>query len=184
MVDLVDELDHGGDRRVELEAPEDVVGDLGDRLVRAPDERAVGGRLGRAALGDLEAQPPQAAEEAGHALDARVLPLDVVLGRAHVEDVEANRVGAVGGDHLVGRDDVALRLGHLRAEVVDHPLREEAQERLAEAEQPQVVQHLHEEARVEQVQDGVLDAADVLVDGQPVVGDLPVPRASSLRASQ
>ena len=33
-VDLVDELDHGRDRRVELEPPEDVVGHLGDRFVR------------------------------------------------------------------------------------------------------------------------------------------------------
>ncbi len=70
-----------------------------------------------------------------------------------------------------------LRLRHLRAVVVDHPLGEEAQERLAEAEQTQVVERLHEEARIEQVQDGVLDAADVLVDREPVVGDLPAPRS-------
>ena len=36
---------------------------------------------------------------------------------------------------------------------------------------PEVVQRLGEEARVQQVQDRVLDAADVLVDRQPVVDD-------------
>ena len=35
---------------------------------------------------------------------------------------------------------------------VDHPLVEQPQERLAEGEQPHLVQHLHEESRVEQVQ--------------------------------
>ena len=86
-----------------------------------------------------------------------VLPLLVLLGRAHEEDVEPQRVGAVALDELVGRDDVALRLRHLRAVAVDHPLVEQARERLAEADQAEVVQHLREEARVQQVQDRVLD---------------------------
>ena len=64
-----------------------------------------------------------------------------------------------------------LRLGHLRAVPVEHPLREEAGERLAEPDEAEVVHDLHEEPRVQQVQDRVLDAADVLVDRQPVVGD-------------
>ncbi len=129
-----------------------------------------------AARRDLEREPPDPVEEPGRPLDAGVAPLLVLLGRAHEEDVEPQRVGAVARDRLVGRDDVPLRLRHLRAVAVDHPLGEEARERLAEAEQLHVVQHLREEARVEQVQDGVLDAADVLVDGQPVVDDLLVPR--------
>ncbi len=76
-----------------------------------------------------------------------------------------------------GRDDVALALAHLRAVAVDHPLREQAGERLARRPtRSDVVQHLGEEARVQQVQDRVLDAADVLVDRQPVVDDLALER--------
>ena len=59
--------------------------------------------------------------------------------------------------------DIALpRLMHLA--LVDQP-----GERLAEVDQPQVLQHLGEEPRVQQVQDRVLDAAHVQVDGRPAV---------------
>ena len=57
-----------------------------------------------------------------------------------------------------------------------HALREQAAERLVE---PGVAGRLHragEEAAVEQMQDRVLDAADVLVDRQPVVDHLAVGR--------
>ena len=47
-----------------------------------------------------------------------------------------------------------------------------------------VGERLAEEARVHQVQDRVLDAADVLVDGHPVVGDLAVPGPLGLRGSR
>ena len=50
-----------------------------------------------------------------------------------------------------------------------------ARERLGEVDVAQVVQHLGEEPRVQQVQDRVLDAADVLVDRHPLVA----PRAGS-----
>ena len=43
----------------------------------------------------------------------------------------------------------------------------EARERLGEVDEAHVEQHLGDEARVQQVQDGVLDAADVGVDGRP-----------------
>jgi hypothetical protein len=43
--------------------------------------------------------------------------------------------------------------------------------RLAVLDQADIAHHLGEEARIDQVQDGVLHAADVLVDLKPV-GDL------------
>jgi hypothetical protein len=49
--------------------------------------------------------------------------------------------------------------------VQHHALREQAGERLVDRDEAQVAHHLGPEARVQQVQDGVLDAADVLVDG-------------------
>src|SRR5439155_5915980 len=45
-----------------------------------------------------------------------------------------------------------------------------------EADEPEVVQRLHEEARVDQVHRRVVDAADVLVDGAPPVTELLVER--------
>ena len=45
-----------------------------------------------------------------------------------------------------------------------------ARERLGEGEVAEVEQHLGDEARVQQVQDRVGDAADVLVDGRPLLG--------------
>jgi hypothetical protein len=45
-----------------------------------------------------------------------------------------------------------------------------------DVEVPHVRQRLDEEARVEQMQDGVLDAADVLIDRHPASDDLPVER--------
>ena len=76
----------------------------------------------------------------------------------------------------LGRDHVALRLGHLRAVAGDHALGEQAVERLLHVEQLHVRQRLDEEARVHQVQDRVLHAADVLVDGHPALQHLAVPR--------
>ena len=100
-----------------------------------------------------------------------VLPVHVLVGRAHEERVGPHRVRAVAVGVAQRVDDVALRLRHLRAVARDHPLVEEAGDRLAEADQALLLHHLGEEPRVEQVQDGVLDAADVLVDRHPVVGE-------------
>ena len=110
-----------------------------------------------------------------HALDALVGPVGVLVGRADEEDVGARRVRAVALDVGLRRDDVAARLGHLRAVARDHALGEEPGERLLHVEVAEVGQRLREEARVHQVQDRVLDAADVLVDRHPAVDDPGVP---------
>ena len=60
-------------------------------------------------------------------------------------------------------------LAHRRAVHDDHALVQQPAERLGERDHPQVVQDLDEEPRVQQVQDRVRDAADVLVDGQPLL---------------
>ena len=98
-------------------------------------------------------------------------------GGAANKRVHARGVGAVAGHHVVGRNHVALRLGHLGAVFDDHALREQPPRRLVVDNQPQVAHHLGPEARVDQVQNGVLHAADVLVDGEPVLRNLPDRRA-------
>ena len=60
--------------------------------------------------------------------------------------------------------------------VANHALREQARERLVDIGVAQSVQPAREEARVEQMQDRVLDAADILIDRQPVVRRLAVDR--------
>ena len=54
--------------------------------------------------------------------------------------------------------------------VEHHALRQQVREGLAFAHQAEVAHHLVPEARIQQVQDGVLDAADVLLHWHPVVG--------------
>ncbi|MCY1221075.1 hypothetical protein D9M72_331190 [compost metagenome] len=58
----------------------------------------------------------------------------------------------------------------------DHALGEETLERLVERDMTGRLHRAGEEARVEQVQDRVLDAADILIHRQPMVGDLGVGR--------
>ena len=53
----------------------------------------------------------------------------------------------------------------------DHALREHAGERLVGPAMAGLLHRAGEEARIEEVQDRVLDAADILVDGQPVIDD-------------
>ncbi len=74
-----------------------------------------------------------AAEEAADARDAVFLPVEVAIGRRGKERVHARGIRAVAGDHVVGRDHVALRLRHLRAVLDDHALGEEAVDRLVVA---------------------------------------------------
>ena len=82
-------------------------------------------------------------------------------------DRDAHGVGAR-VDHARGElDQIALALGHLRAAEQHHALVDEARERLGEVDEAHVEQDLGDEARVQQVQDRVLDAADVGVDGRP-----------------
>ncbi len=64
--------------------------------------------------------------------------------------------------------------------VADHALGEQAGERLVEAEVAALPQGAGEEACVEQVQHGVLDAADILVDRHPVLDRRPLERSLGL----
>ena len=55
-----------------------------------------------------------------------------------------------------------------------HALREQPGKRLIDAGMSGLVHGASEEARIEQMQDRVLDAADVLVDGKPFIDDLAI----------
>ena len=64
--------------------------------------------------------------------------------------------------------------GALHRFLADHALRQEIGEGLIDADHAEVAQHLGVEPRVEQMQNGVLDAADVLIHRHPVVERLAV----------
>ncbi len=73
----------------------------------------------------------------------------------------------------LGGTTLPLGLGHgVAVLVLDHALAQQVSEGLVHAQQAQVAQCLGKEAAVEQVQNGVLDAADVVIDGHPTVGGL------------
>ena len=184
---------------------------------------------------------PDGVEEAGHADDVAGVPRLLRFQRAHVHFVQAEGVGAVVPDDVVGVDDVAAALAHLEAAGFDgdgwigfedvavaalfdvsvldatgrrisrrcfwmptmrgssatasssmscssvalirsHRCREDVVFRLAQdqalVDQPlerlgrrdmaQIEQHLVPEPGIEQMQHGVLDAADVQVHRHPV----------------
>ena len=117
--------------------------------------------------------PPQPTQEARDPLDALLGPVHVLVGRPDEQDVQPHRIGAVHVGQLVGRGHVPARLRHLRPALPHPALVEQPRERLAEPDHPQLVQHLDEEARVEQVPGRVVDPAHVLVDRHPEVDQLP-----------
>ena len=129
------------------------------------------------ASGLLVGDAPEPVDEPPDAFEPGVLPVHVLVGRPHEQRVHPHRVRAVAVGVLERIDDVALRLRHLarRPSLIMPWLKSRANGSRNRAE-AELVHHLREEARVEQVQDRVLDAADVLVDRQPVVGDLAVER--------
>ena len=177
-VERIDQLHDGGDCRVEHEAVAHVLCDLLDgrvehaaelRLLCAERCRIVGRRRTLDRLCELSEDAPHAPEEAVCPLDALIAPVKITIHGRGKEDEEPCRIRTVAVDDLLGRDDVAERLRHLRAVLDDHALREEVRERLVEVKHPCVAQYLREEACIEKMQDRVLDAADVLIDGRPVV---------------
>ncbi len=117
----------------------------------------------------------------------QVLRIDaVVLALAHGAHAAVVHRRAVGLE--LGASDLALRVeyvldlvrpeildatlrGFARVDVVEHhALREQTGEGFVGLDQPEVAHHLGPKARIQQVQDGVLDTADVLVHRHPVVG--------------
>ena len=53
--------------------------------------------------------------------------------------------------------------------MIDHALGEQSGERFGQIKMTGVTHGTHEESRIEQMQNGVLDAADILVNRQPVI---------------
>ena len=91
------------------------------------------------------------------------------LLKEHLQNFTGVRIAGIGGITDISRCDVFTAVGILIGNALHHPLGQQAGEGFIEAEQAAIPQHLGEEARVEEVQDGVFDASHVLVHRQPAV---------------
>ena len=119
-------------------------------------------------------QSENPSQEPAGAFDAGILPVQFAFGRGGKQSVKARGIGSVARHHVVGGNRVAHALRHLGATFNDHALGEKPLHRLGILYQSQVAHHFRPEARVDQVQDGVLHAADVLIDRKPVCDGLAI----------
>ena len=118
------------------------------------------------------------AQESLNAFDARILPVEIAVRWSGEQAVEARGVGAIASHHFVRTDDVAETLRHFGAIFNHHALREEAFDGFVMGDEAEVAHELGPEARVDEVKDSVLNAADVLVDGKPILRDFGIERSA------
>ena len=173
-----------------MDTVREIAGHPPDRLVRLAAERDVrrfesfppGGAAGPdQPFGLARDHPLEAPEVARRAREPGVGPVHFLLGRGLEQHIEPDRVGPVTLHHGVGVHDVALALRHLGAVLDDHALAQLADNRLVVRNEAQVAHHPGPEAAVDEVQDGVLHAADVEVNGKPGAHPFRIERGAAVR---
>ena len=122
-------------------------------------------------------QFPYAVEKTERAVNPLVAPVQILFRRRRKQGKEAGRIGAVTLDEGIGIDHVTLGLAHLGAILDDHALGQQVGEGLVAGYVSQVAQYLGKEAGIQKMQDGMLDTADILVNGHPVIHPFAVQRA-------
>src|SRR5260370_23069651 len=122
-------------------------------------------------------EPVSAAQEAEHAFHAGVLPVEFAVRRGGEQGVHARGISTKTSDHIIGGNHIPLALGHLGAIFDYHALSKEAKDRLVMVNNSQIAHESRPEARVDQVRDGVLHAADGLIDWEPVIDGCGIWRA-------
>src|SRR5918995_228691 len=171
---VVGVLHERGDGRIEAEGLE-VVCDLLYQAVRPALQLR---RICLAAGGiSSDHEREGAPEPARDTLYALAVPGTAFVPRADEHQEAPERVGAIAVYVLLRVDHVAPALAHLLPVGPEYvPLVAQAGHRLVEVNQPKIAHDLGEEAGVEQVQYGVLDAAGVLVDGEPLLSPFGIER--------
>ncbi len=142
----------------------------------APQHRVPARGIGIGLARHVAGQPPRALQEPQLPTRGDVRPVDVVAGWSGEDHRQPDRVDTVDRQLLGQVDAVAEGLAHRLALVDDLALVEQRAERLGELDRSHVVQHLGEEPAVQQVQNRMLDAADVLVDRHPPAQGLGIER--------
>jgi len=164
-IDIVDEGHHRRDGGVELHALV-VLGHLLDHGVDRNFHLLAHALL----FHEHILQTPDALKEAAAAARALRGPRNRLIERAHEHLVQTERIRADFRDGVVRIDDVAAGLGHLFAVgAQDHAVAGALLVGLLVRDRADIVEEQVPEAGIEQVQRGVLHAAVVPVDRQPVL---------------
>src|SRR5579864_3783157 len=121
-------------------------------------------------------EPVHTRQEAMYSLYACILPVKIAIRRRSKERIGTGRIGAVALHHVIRRDNVAFALGHLGAILDDHSLSEKPGDRLGITNDAKIAHELGPEAGINQMQNGVFDAADVLINGKPIVNGFGIER--------
>ncbi len=114
----VDELEDRGDRGVEGQLL-DVRAGFGDEAVELFFRRFIGGARDGDRAVFVGAEAPDFLEQSVQTHDVARIPRLARFEGSHVHLVEAEGVGAVVGDHIVGVDNILEGLGHLRDDALD-----------------------------------------------------------------
>ena len=119
-------------------------------------------------------EPPYPGKKPERTFNALVTPVEVLFRRRREQAKEPHSVRPICLNHLIRVYHVALRFAHFEAVFYDHSLCEKVHERLIDFKIPHVAKGFHKKSRIEQMQDGVFNSADVLVNGHPVASPFPV----------
>src|SRR5215471_9545833 len=117
---------------------------------------------------------PSLSKKSVNAFDTVVAPLGIELRWPDKQLVHPQRIASKLAYEIIGIDNISLRLRHLfcfsaLADVRDHPLIEQAQERFVEADDADIVKKHGEEPRIEQMKDRVFDTTHVHIYGNPAL---------------
>ena len=115
-------------------------------------------------------------EESVASLNTLVRPVELLFRRSSEEDEESCCIRTVFRLDLRRAYNVAERFAHLGAVLDDHSLSKQVSERLFLFAESEIVHYHLEESCVHEVQDSVLNSADVLVYVHPVVSLFPAER--------
>src|SRR5438874_8611518 len=108
-----------------------------------------------------------------------ILPIEFAIRRGGEQRVHAGTVSAIALDHLIRRDNVAQAFGHFCSALDDHALSKEAFCRFIVLDQSHIAHEFSPEARINEMQNGVFNPADILIDStlsKPIAALLAVER--------
>src|SRR5438105_1695456 len=120
-----------------------------------------------------------AAQEALDTFHSFILPIEFAIRRGGEQRVHAGAVSTVALNHLIRGDDVTQTFGHLGSALDDHALRKQAFGGFVVLDQSHVAHEFSPEARVNEMQNGVFNPANILIDAlisKPVAGLIAVER--------
>ena len=120
---------------------------------------------------------PYAAQKSERTFYSLVIPVEVFFRRCCEERKQPRRVCSIFRDQGIRIYNIPLRLAHFSAIFNDHALRQQIDKRFISGNMSQVAHYLCEKTCVQQVQHGMLNTADVLINRHPVVNCVTIKNA-------